>query len=97
SPVIQTQLANTAGASATLAFAVNGSMLYFGQGLGASLGGAVFAASSIVWVGAAGACVAVLGFAVASGLKDTSDLPRPVPVHRRPRTAEGELGALAAD
>ncbi|MEO1080279.1 MAG: MFS transporter [Pseudomonadota bacterium] len=97
SPVIQTQLANTAGASATLAFAVNGSMLYFGQGLGASLGGAVFAASSIVWVGAAGACVAVLGFAVASGLKDTSDVPRPALARRAPRAAEGELGALATD
>lgn len=67
-PVIQTQLAKSAGASATLAFAVNGSMLYFGQGLGAGLGGTVFAATSLAWVGVAGACVAALGLVVASGL-----------------------------
>ncbi|MEM1191204.1 MAG: MFS transporter [Pseudomonadota bacterium] len=95
SPVIQTQLANTAGASATLAFAVNGSMLYFGQGLGASLGGAVFAASSIAWVGAAGACVAVLGIAIASGLKDDSAVA--TPARHRQEGAPGELAALASD
>ncbi|MEM1402753.1 MAG: MFS transporter [Pseudomonadota bacterium] len=86
SPVIQTQLAMSAGASATLAFAVNGSMLYIGQGLGASLGGSVFASSSIVWVGAAGACVAALGIIVALGLtpaesaaRDTAETSGPAP------------------
>jgi len=71
SPVIQTELARTAGASATLAFAVNGSMLYFGQGLGASLGGAVLAASSVAWVGVAGACVAGVGILVGQGLQSS--------------------------
>ncbi len=86
-PVVQTQLARTAGASATLAFAVNGSMLYFGQGLGASLGGSVLAASSIAWVGVAGAGVAALGVLVASGLGSPP----------RSDAREGDLGALAAE
>jgi len=68
SPVIQTELARSAGPSATLAFAVNGSMLYLGQGLGAGLGGSVYAVTSIAWVGMAGACVALVGLAIAAGL-----------------------------
>lgn len=72
SPVIQTELARTAGASATLAFAVNGSMLYCGQGLGAGLGGSVYAASTIAYVGFAGAGVAALGLLIASGLNTAS-------------------------
>ena len=77
SPVIQTRLAESAGASATLAFAVNGSMLYVGQGLGASLGGTVFATSSIAWVGVAGAAVAVLGLVLTGGLQRTPVASRP--------------------
>jgi DHA1 family inner membrane transport protein len=87
-PVIQTQLARNAGASATLAFAMNGSMLYFGQGLGAGLGGSVYAETSIAWVGVAGACVAVLGIGVASGLHpsvpDTEEPPEDL---AKPRVA----------
>jgi DHA1 family inner membrane transport protein len=93
-PVIQTQLAMAAGASATLAFAVNGSMLYFGQGLGAALGGSVVASSSVVYVGVAGACVALMGMLLAGGLKaaapDGSD-------QDSAKSLDGELGALAAD
>ena len=59
SPVIQSQLANAAGPAATIAFALNGSMLYSGQGLGASLGGGVTTFSSLGWIGIAGALAAL--------------------------------------
>lgn len=71
SPIIQTRLAMTAGPAATIAFALNGSMLYFGQAIGASLGGAVSAASGLGWVGAAGCLVAFAGIFVVS-LLDSS-------------------------
>lgn len=61
SPIIQTQLAMSAGPAATIAFALNGSMIFFGQGVGASLGGSVTVISSIGWTGAAGCLVAIAG------------------------------------
>lgn len=94
-PVIQTALARSAGASATLAFAINGSMLYFGQGLGASLGGAVFAATSIAWVGVAGACVALLGFVVAGGLQNTDAIANTG--KENPRPVNGKVGVVGAE
>jgi len=54
SPVIQTRLARSAGPAATIAFALNGSMIFFGQGFGATLGGTVTALSGIAWSGLAG-------------------------------------------
>ena len=70
SPIIQTQLAKSAGPSATIAFALNGSMIYFGQGIGASLGGSVSVASSIGWIGAAGSLLAMAGLLVILCIKD---------------------------
>jgi DHA1 family inner membrane transport protein len=61
SPVIQSRLAESAGPAATIAFALNGSMVYFGQGLGAGLGGSVTSIWSIGWVGLAGSLVACVG------------------------------------
>jgi DHA1 family inner membrane transport protein len=61
SPVIQTRLAESAGPAVTIAFALNGSMIFFGQGLGAILGGAVISTTSIIWLGACGALVAIIG------------------------------------
>lgn len=69
SPVIQTQLAKSAGPAATIAFALNGSMIYFGQGLGATLGGTVTAISGIAWVGIAGSLVAIAGLLVIAILR----------------------------
>lgn len=94
-PVIQTALARTAGASATLAFAINGSMLYFGQGLGASLGGAVYAATSIAWVGIAGGCVALLGLVVVGGLQNPGAISDTGEVARSP--IDGEGGVVRAE
>ncbi|MEM9724694.1 MAG: MFS transporter [Pseudomonadota bacterium] len=70
SPVVQTQLAANAGPAATLAFALNGSMLFLGQGVGAAAGGAVIAGVGIAWTGAVGAALGLAGlllFAVALG------------------------------
>lgn len=72
-PVIQTELAASAGPAATIAFALNSSMVYFGQGLGAGLGGAVTAVTVIAWTGAAGAAMAVLALLLLVGLE--SDRP----------------------
>lgn len=69
SPVIQTRLARSAGPAATLAFALNGSMIFFGQGLGASAGGLTIAHAGLAWVGIAGACAAAIGLLVIWSLR----------------------------
>lgn len=68
SPIIQTSLAKTAGSAATIAFALNGSMLYFGQGLGAAVGGWVTAQFGLAWVGIAGTVVALMALAMIAAL-----------------------------
>lgn len=60
SPIIQSQLTIAAGPAATLAFALNGSMLYAGQGLGAFTGGAITSLYGLGWTGLAGAGCAAL-------------------------------------
>ncbi|MEQ8433176.1 MAG: MFS transporter [Oceanicaulis sp.] len=72
SPVIQTRLAETAGPAATIAFALNGSMLYFGQGLGATVGGATIAGAGLAHVGVAGAAAAAAGLLVIWSLRKPS-------------------------
>lgn len=67
-PIVQTSLAKAAGSAATIAFALNGSMLYFGQGLGAALGGWVTAQFGLEWVGIAGTIVAVTALLIISRL-----------------------------
>lgn len=69
SPIIQTSLAQSAGPAATIAFALNGSMLYFGQGLGAALGGWVTAQFGLGWVGLAGTIVALVALALIAKLR----------------------------
>lgn len=68
SPIIQSSLARSAGPAATIAFALNGSMLYFGQGLGAALGGWVTAQFGLGWVGLAGMVVALAALAMIAAL-----------------------------
>lgn len=68
SPVIQTQLAEGAGPAATIAFALSGSMIYCGQGIGSSLGGAVTSSLGLGWTGIAGALIALLAMLVARRL-----------------------------
>jgi DHA1 family inner membrane transport protein len=61
--VVQARLASTSGAAVTIAFALNSSMVYFGQGMGATLGGGVIAAVGLSSTGVAGAVVAVVALA----------------------------------
>lgn len=65
SPVIQTRLAAGAGDAATLAFALNGSMVFLGQGAGAAAGGLVASAAGLEVAGLVGASLALTGLFVA--------------------------------
>lgn len=67
--VVQARLAATSGAAVTIAFALNSSMAYFGQGLGATLGGGVIAAIGLSATGLAGAAVAGLALALIMALR----------------------------
>ncbi|MEO1642702.1 MAG: MFS transporter [Pseudomonadota bacterium] len=67
--VVQARLAATSGAAVTIAFALNSSMVYFGQGVGASLGGGVIAAIGLSATGLAGAGVAGLALALVLTLR----------------------------
>jgi len=60
-PIIQTRLAIATGPAATLAFALNGSMIFAGQGLGTALGRASTALWGVAAVGITGAVVAAVG------------------------------------
>lgn len=69
SPVIQTQLAINARDSTTIAFALNGSMLYFGQGVGAAGGGAIIAEVGLAWTGIGGAVAAVIALLIVAMMR----------------------------
>ncbi|MEM1144311.1 MAG: MFS transporter [Pseudomonadota bacterium] len=64
-PIVQVRLAQNAGDAATIAFALNGSMIFLGQGLGAAVGGVVADSAQLHYVSFAGALVAILGLFVA--------------------------------
>jgi DHA1 family inner membrane transport protein len=64
-PVLQARLMAAAGPAAPFALALNASMIFLGQGLGAALGGLVVDRAALTWVGAAGAVVALVGLALA--------------------------------
>ncbi|WP_306251394.1 MFS transporter [Parvularcula sp. IMCC14364] len=72
-PITQVRLAAAAGPAATVAFALNGSMIFLGQGLGAALGGSVIAFSSLPAVGYAGALVAFSALCLALTLSNDAD------------------------
>lgn len=65
-PIIQNRLAIAAGPAATLAFALNGSMIFAGQGVGTALGGITTSTFGLSWVGVAGAIIAAVGAFLAS-------------------------------
>jgi len=58
-PIVQSALAEIAGPAATVAFALNGSFVFLGQGVGTVLGGGVIAETSLTWTGLVGAAVAL--------------------------------------
>ena len=69
SPIVQSALAEIAGPAATVAFALNGSVVFLGQGVGAVVGGAVIANSGLTWTGLSGAAVALTGLIVTMRLR----------------------------
>ncbi len=75
SPVIQSRLAEAAGPAATLAFALNGSMIFLGQGTGAAIGGAVTGLLDLTYVSLAGIVVALGGLWLGARV---SQAPAPV-------------------
>jgi DHA1 family inner membrane transport protein len=63
-PIVQSALAEIAGPAATVAFALNGSVVFFGQGLGAVVGGGVIAELSLTWTGLVGGAFALATLAL---------------------------------
>lgn len=76
-PIVQTRLAEAAGPAATLAFALNGSMVYLGQGIGVVLGGAILAGLGLTYISTAGIAVALIGLFLALRLRAQRTLPVP--------------------
>ncbi|WP_136636374.1 MFS transporter [Pseudooceanicola onchidii] len=76
-PIVQSRLAEAAGPAATLAFALNGSMVYLGQGMGVVIGGAMLAGVGLSFISTAGIAIAVLGILIALKLRAQRDLPLP--------------------
>ncbi|MFT7286645.1 MAG: DHA1 family inner membrane transport protein [Halieaceae bacterium] len=65
-PIIQMRLAAAAGPAATIAFALNGSMIFLGQGIGASVGGAIINSIGLAFTGLAGAVAGLLAMLLIS-------------------------------
>ncbi len=87
SPIVQARLAAGAGSLMTLAFALNGSMIFLGQGLGTATGGLVAATAGLPWIGVAGAMLAGLGLILARrDLRPArpSDPAQPIPREATP-------------
>jgi len=70
SPIVQSALAEVAGPAATVAFALNGSVVFLGQGLGTVLGGGVIAETGVTWTGAVGAAVAFTALVATQRLRN---------------------------
>lgn len=75
-PIVQSSLAAIAGQAATVAFALNGSVVFFGQGLGAVVGGGVIAEIGLTWTGLAGAGVALATLVVTQKLRSATIVTR---------------------
>jgi len=76
-PIVQSRLAEAAGPAAILAFALNGSMVYLGQGTGVILGGAMLSTVGLTYISTAGIAVAATGVLLALKLRAQRNLPLP--------------------
>lgn len=80
SPLVQAQLVEAAPQARQVSLALNGSMMFLGQGAGAALGALVSQQLSLPMIGLAGALVAVVGWVcarkqLAQGLTEASGQP----------------------
>ncbi|MBU8541517.1 MFS transporter [Falsiroseomonas tokyonensis] len=64
-PLVQARLMGLAPQDRSVALALNGAVIYAGQGAGAAYGGAVIAGAGLAWTGLAGAMLALAGAALA--------------------------------
>ena len=78
-PIVQTRLAQAAGPSATVAFALNGSMVYLGQGMGVVAGGLMLSRRGIDHVTLAGLVLGLGGLGLALLLNRRSRRPAGAP------------------
>lgn len=77
-PIIQTRLVGAIPAEARpVILALNGSMVFFGQGLGAGIGGLAINLGGIEMLGFAAAGVALIGALIAAQRRNRSALPVP--------------------
>lgn len=72
SPLIQAQLVEAAPQGRQVVMALNGSMMFLGQGAGAAIGAQVTHATSLPMLGLAGASIAALGWLCARHLRSTT-------------------------
>lgn len=59
-PIIQVGLVGAAPDRRNVALALNGSMIFLGQGMGAAVGGWIVGSAGLTWTGVAGASIALL-------------------------------------
>ncbi len=71
-PIVQTRLAQEAGPAATFALAMNGSMVYFGQGIGVSIGAFAIANWGLTAAPVAGVLIALVGLALSMALRSSA-------------------------
>ena len=68
-PIVQTRLVAAAPDRRNVVLALNGSMIFLGQGIGAAVGGVTIDVASLAFVGLAGASLAVLGVVLAASTR----------------------------
>lgn len=68
-PIVQTRLAQEAGPAATFALALNGSMVYLGQGLGVASGAYAIAQWGLIAAPVTGVMIATLGLVLSAALR----------------------------
>ncbi|MBU2607315.1 MAG: MFS transporter [Alphaproteobacteria bacterium] len=77
-PIVQTKIFEQAAPQARpLIIALNGSMVFFGQGIGAAVGGATISASGLSMIGVAGALIASIGGVLAALISISEQRLRP--------------------
>lgn len=78
-PIVQARLAQAAGPSATFALALNGSMVYLGQGLGVASGAHAIGRWGLIAAPITGAVIAAFGMIVAIALQRAAAHGKPEP------------------